>query len=102
MSDYPFSPLRDGVAISASTSSANAAVGMPSDMEFGLRVVNGTTGIAYIAIGTSGVAATAANAAVPPNSGTIIRVGAGRQGTHVAALLSAGTGTVHVQAVRTE
>jgi hypothetical protein len=102
MSDNPFTPLRDGVAISASTTSANAAVAQPSDIEFTIRAVNLSSAIAYIAVGSSGVTATAANAAVAPNSAAHIRVGAGRQGTHVAALLTTGTGTVHVQAVKAD
>lgn len=97
----PFSRLANGVAISASTTSANAALPAPSPLrEYVVRVVNGSSAIAYIAFGTSGsVTAVNTDIAVAPNSAAHIQVNTAAGITHVAALLSAGTGTVHAQAV---
>jgi hypothetical protein len=81
------------VAISASTSSASGAI--PNSSSTQIRVVNGTTAVAYINAGGSGVAATNANIAVAPYGVEILERQLGSD-THVAALLSTGSGIVTI------
>lgn len=78
--------------ISASTSSASAAI--PSSGANYIRVVNPTTALCYVATGGSSVTATNANIAVGVYSTAIFALGVGD--THVAVLLSTGTGSIPV------
>jgi len=80
------------VAISASTSSASAAI--PSNFTGYIRVVNPTTALCYVNTGDSGVTATASNIAVGAYSELTLQTTVGD--THVAVLLSASTGMIAV------
>ena len=79
------------VAISASTTSANAVI--PQSSAGLIRAVNGTSAVAYVTAGGASVAATNANIALAPNASAVFRRDPVVD-THVAALLSTGTGVV--------
>lgn len=79
-------------AISASTTSASAEI--PSIGADYIRVVNPTTALCYVATGAGSATATAANIAVGAYSTSIFRLD--HSDTHVAVLLSTGTGIITV------
>ncbi len=84
------------VAISASTSSARGVVPLsPSSF---VRVVNGSTSLAYINAGGGSVTATSANIALAP-SGEVILKRDPNTDTNVAVLLVTGTGIVSASPV---
>ncbi len=87
-----FDARRAAVAISASTTTASSA--LPASSDNFIRVVNPTTALCYVNSGGSGVAATNANQAVGAYSTEVFQIG--ETDTHVAVLLSTGTGTVSV------
>ena len=80
-----------GTPISASTTTATAALAQSSAKY--IRVVNGTTSLAYVNAGATGVTATSANIAVAPN-GTEIFERDPNVDVAVAVLLVTGTGIV--------
>lgn len=82
--------------ISASTTSARVAV--PQSSSGFIRVVNGSTSLAYINAGGDTVVSTNANIACEPSRAVILE----REvltDTHVSALLLAGTGTISISPV---
>lgn len=82
------------VAISASTTTANGA--LPNSTAAFIRVINGSTAVAYINAGADNtVAATNANIAVRPSGEAIFQRNPNTD-LYVAALLSTGTGIVAV------
>lgn len=87
-----FSSKTVSVAISASTSSASSAI--PSTGASFIRVVNPTTALCYVATGAGSATATAANIAVGAYSTVVLEIP--QSDTHVAVLLSTGTGTIAV------
>jgi len=87
-----FSTKTISTAISASTTSASAAI--PSTGAQFIRVVNPTTALCYVATGAGSATATAANIAVGAYSTEVLQIATGD--THVAVLLSTGTGTIPV------
>lgn len=87
-----FSTKTVSVAISASTSSASSAI--PSTGANFIRVVNPTTALCYVATGAGSATATAANIAVGAYSTVVLEFP--QSDTHVAVLLSTGTGTIAV------
>lgn len=100
--DIPFSPMANGVAISASTTSANASFNaITGPGEACARFVNGTSVLAHVKLGSSGVTATNVDTAIPPNGVVMIPFNTSQGVTHAAVLLASGTGTVHVQVGRT-
>lgn len=78
--------------ISASTTTASAAI--PSTGAEFIRVVNPTTALCYVNTGAAAVTATNANIAVGAYSTEIFKIG--QNNTHVAVLLSTGTGSIPV------
>lgn len=81
-----------GTPISASTSSARAAIPAASSGNY-IRVVNGTTSIAYVNAGDVTVTATSANFPVEPYGAVNLQRNP-NEDTYVAVLLSASTGIV--------
>lgn len=77
--------------ISASTSTATAALSQSSAKY--IRVVNGTTSLAYVNAGATGVTATSANMAIGPSATEIFERDPNAD-VAVAVLLVAGTGIV--------
>jgi len=78
---------RTSVSISASTTSANAA--LPTD----LAICNPTTAIAFVRTGTSAPTAVTTDNFVGPSSTKVFRIGP--KDTHLAVILSTGTGTIY-------
>lgn len=77
--------------ISASTSTATAALAQSSAKY--IRVVNGTTSLAYVNAGATGVTATSANIAIAPSATEIFERNPDAD-VAVAVLLVSGTGIV--------
>jgi tRNA A37 threonylcarbamoyladenosine synthetase subunit TsaC/SUA5/YrdC len=85
-----------GIAISASTSTARGV--LPLSPSSFVRVVNGSTSLAYINAGDGSVNATSANIALEP-SGVVILKRNPNTDTNVAVLLVTGTGIVSASPV---
>lgn len=86
-----FSQAGDTVTISASTTSANAAItpGVPH-----ILVSNTTSNYVFITTGTAGVVANATKTPINKDSQAVINLPYGH--THVAAVTVAGSGTVYI------
>lgn len=86
----PINIATPGVPISASTTSASGTY--PANSTRFVRVVNGSTSLAYIKSGVGAQTATSANIALGPSSTDIFEKGA--TDDTLAVLLVAGTGIV--------
>jgi len=84
------------VAISASTVTASGV--LPLSPSSFVRVTNGSTSLAYVNGGGSGVTATSANIALAPSRELILSRNPNTD-THVAVLLVTGTGIVSASPV---
>lgn len=82
-------------SISASTTSARAAY--TEDNKQFVRVLNGSTAVAFLKSGNSAVDATTGGTFLGAGKEAIFEKGI--NDTHLAAILSTGTGTVYFQAV---
>ena len=94
---YPFTPIDDAnVAISASTTSARAAIARQPSGKHQLRLVNASTTPVRYKVGGSGVTASAASPLLPAGAVEVITVSnsdANPQG-YVAAVTDSGTATL--------
>lgn len=92
-----FTPTGDTVAISASTSSANAAVAVPVNSDTLAITVVGSAGVVHVKWGrTGGGALTATSADMPVPSGGRIGVQVNENVDRVAVLADASTATVYI------
>lgn len=90
----PFQPVGASTSISATTSSASAAItGVPRGTST-VRIVNSGTVVVFLKFGTSGV--TAAVTDMPMLGGTVETFQIRNDITHVAAITSSGTATVYI------
>ena len=95
MSTYDnFCQTADTVTVSASTTSANVALGATrSASGFSVMCTNAGSNLAFIAFGTSTVAATTAGIPVMPGAQIVVEAPA--QATYVAAITGSSTTTMY-------
>ena len=86
------------VVVSASTSSARAALAKQPTGAHQVRLANGSGQVAYYRIGDAAVAATTSDILLPNGAVEVITVLNPERSpeTYVAVILAAGTGNVHV------
>ena len=91
-----FTPIGNTVNVSATTSSGNVALTLPSWRDsFDVRGVNGGTTLAFVNFGTDNAVTAATATSVPIAGGAerVFRVNPAT--THMAAIMSSSTGTIY-------
>jgi len=94
----PFHPVDDATAsISATTTSARAAIKKPRTGQFQLRLANTGSALVRYRVGGSTVDAAATDPALPAGAVEVITVNGGRNAdTHVAAKTDSGSSTLEI------
>jgi hypothetical protein len=88
-----FKPTRPSVSISATTTSARAALNR-DNVSGQVRIYNAGTATAFVTFGDSSVTALATDMPVPSGMVEVVSVEAG-SGLHAAAITASGTATVY-------